>query len=60
MPEKPIIAGNHVYQRCAECGSLVRLTGWFGGWHLCAEQPKTPVSRITGTNACVPPADTDR
>ena len=29
------IAGNHIYQRCPDCGKMVRTTGWFAGWHIC-------------------------
>lgn len=27
--------GNHLWATCADCGKLVKLTGWFRGLHLC-------------------------
>lgn len=31
-----IIAGNGIYERCADCGNLVKLNKWiFGGLHFC-------------------------
>ena len=35
MTNRPIIAGNHIYQRCEVCGKLVRMTGLFAGLHFC-------------------------
>jgi hypothetical protein len=31
----PIIAGNKIYARCNICGNLVRMNGFWGGWHIC-------------------------
>jgi len=31
-----IRAGKHLYAVCKDCGKLVRMTGFFGGWHICA------------------------
>jgi hypothetical protein len=30
-----IVAGNHIYEQCADCGKMVRITGWFARLHLC-------------------------
>lgn len=32
-----IRAGKHLYERCGYCGTLVRQTGWFAGWHVCLD-----------------------
>jgi hypothetical protein len=36
---EPVIVGDAIYQKCAACGSIVKLTGIMGGWHICAERP---------------------
>jgi hypothetical protein len=27
--------GNHMWEKCADCGKLVKLTGWLRGIHFC-------------------------
>jgi len=42
-----VIAGNRVYQRCADCGKLVRMTGIFAGIHLClTDEEKRELDRF--------------
>lgn len=33
---EPIKVGNHLYQQCADCGRLIKMTGFWKGIHLCA------------------------
>lgn len=32
--------GKHLYKLCPDCGNLVKMTGFFKGWHLCVEQKR--------------------
>jgi hypothetical protein len=41
-----IIAGSKIYERCPLCRKLVRLTGLFGGWHLCLSPEEREVARM--------------
>lgn len=40
-----IIIGKHAYQKCRECGKLVRITGWFAGLHICLSDEEIKAKR---------------
>lgn len=43
--EAVIIIGKHAYQKCRECGKLVRITGWFAGLHICLSDEEIKAKR---------------
>jgi hypothetical protein len=46
--------GKHMWGVCEDCGSLVKLTGWARGHHLCIPDPpptprrRSPVVMVNG------------
>lgn len=41
--------GNHLWAHCADCGRLVKLTGWLRGWHLCLTDEEIAAKRASQT-----------
>ena len=51
-----IQVGNHLWERCADCGKLVKLTGWLRGIHLCLTDEEIAAKRQWGAQQQGSPA----
>jgi len=50
-----IIAGNKIYERCADCGKIVCLNKWlFGTLHLCITEAEKGLKRKMGVRPYPP------
>ncbi len=36
MSGRPVRLGDHLYQQCPDCRQIIKMTGFWKGWHLCA------------------------
>ena len=60
LPRGMYRIGKHAYGACEDCGRFIRVTGWFGGWHLCLTEAERIAKRGSGNPAPKEHADAPR